>query len=266
MKIQINNNLVTVIIVNYNNAKFLKKSLSSVLNQSYKEKEIIVVDNSSTDKSLEILKEYKNKITLLVNKRKTRHGSYNQIDCYYKGYLKSKGKYIFFLDSDDFFKKNKIKCIIKYFERNPELNIIFDLPILKFDQKKIKKKFTQKNFFFSSWPRFTPQSCITVKRTYLYEIFKLLKIKKYESIWFDFRIACYSFVNDNNLNILKKHLTYYRQLNNSASSEFQLFSKKWWYRRNQAHNFMTYLSKILKKKDKFTLDKIITKIIKLFYE
>ena len=97
MKTQIKNNLVTIIIVNYNNAKFLKKSLNSVLNQSYEEKEIIVVDNSSTDKSLEILKEYKNKITLLLNKRKTRQGSYNQIDCYYKGYLKSKGKYIFFL-------------------------------------------------------------------------------------------------------------------------------------------------------------------------
>ena len=43
--------LVSVIIVNYNNAKYLQRSLDSVINQQYKDKEIIIVDDMSTDKS-----------------------------------------------------------------------------------------------------------------------------------------------------------------------------------------------------------------------
>ena len=49
------NNLVSIIIVNFNNAKYLSKSLNSALNQNYKFKEIIVVDDMSTDNSVEIL-------------------------------------------------------------------------------------------------------------------------------------------------------------------------------------------------------------------
>tara|TARA_X000000950_G_scaffold275145_1_gene361100 strand:- start:4378 stop:5178 length:801 start_codon:yes stop_codon:yes gene_type:complete len=266
MKTQYSNILATVIIVNFNNEKFLNSCLNSVLNQSHKAKQIIVVDDNSTDKSVEVLKKYKNKITLLVNKKKTKHGSYNQINCYYKGYLKSKGKYIFFLDSDDYFKKNKIKFVVEYFEKNQKLNLIFDLPILKFINKIVKKEFFQKKLFFSSWPRFTSQSCISVRRSYLKELFNFSKVKKFETIWFDFRIACYCFLKEGKINIFKKYLTFYRQLDNSASSKFKLMSKIWWYRRNQAHNFMSYLSKRLKKKDKFTLDKFLTKFVKLFNE
>ena len=48
--------LASIIIVNYNNAKFLKNCLKSVLNQSYKNLEIIIVDDNSTDNSKEIIK------------------------------------------------------------------------------------------------------------------------------------------------------------------------------------------------------------------
>ena len=93
---QIKSPLISIIIVNYNNAKFLKKSLNSAINQTYKLKEIIVVDDISSDRSVEILKSFKSKIKYFVNKKKTKYGSYNQINSYYKGFQKSKGKYIFF--------------------------------------------------------------------------------------------------------------------------------------------------------------------------
>ena len=54
----------SVIIVNYNNAKYLEECINSILNQSYKNKEIIVVDDKSKDNSLEILKRYKKKLQL----------------------------------------------------------------------------------------------------------------------------------------------------------------------------------------------------------
>ena len=80
-------------------------------------------------------------------------------------------------------------------------------------------------------------------------------------MWFDFRIASYSFIKNNNLHIVRKYLTYYRQLDNSASKKYKTFSKIWWLRRKEAHKFVSYISKKLNKKDRITPDKIITKLI-----
>ncbi len=252
--------LASIIVVNYNNAKYLTKCLGSIFNQSYKFKEIIAVDNNSNDNSLEILKKFKKKIKIVLNKKRTKEGSYNQIDSYYKGFLKSKGEIIFFLDSDDYFKKHKIKTIIEEFQKSNS-QVIFDLPIWKFKYKEIKKKIIQKKFIFSIWPRFSPQSCISVKRNLMINLFKYLNIKKYETIWFDFRIASYIFLKFKKINILNEHLTFYRQLENSASKKYKLFSKNWWYRRNQAHDFISFLIKKLKLQNKLTPDKIITKFV-----
>ena len=253
--------LVSIIIANYNNSKFLLNSLNSCLNQSYNNKEIIVFDDNSTDNSLEILKKFNKKITKIKNKNQKSHGSYNQINAYYKSFLKSKGDIIFFLDSDDFFSKKKVKEIVKEFSKNKNKKIIFDLPIYTFKNKKKKKKFKQKKYIISSWPRFSPQSCISVKRTYAKELFKMIRLNKFETIWLDFRIALCTFLKFNNIYILKKYLTFYRQIETSASKEYKFFSKKWWIRRDQAHSYYSYLSKKLKIKDRITLDKVITRLV-----
>ena len=254
----------SIIVVNFNNAIFLENCINSILNQSYENKEIIVVDDKSKDNSVEILKKYKNQITLIRNVKQTSYGSYNQINSCYKGFLKSKGKYIFFLDSDDYFKKKKIELVIREFEKNRKLNLIFDLPIFKFRNREIKKKFKQKKFVISSWPRFTPQSCISVKKVFAKEAFKLLRIKKFETIWLDFRMAIYYFLKNKNIYIFKKHLTYYRQLENSASKKYKTFNKNWWFRRKQAHEFVSFVNKKLQLNDKMNVDKIITKIFNVF--
>ena len=260
MKIRKSNPIASIIIVNYNNAKYLNKSVNSALNQNYKSKEIIVIDDNSSDNSIKILQTYKKKIFIIKKKKKFKYGSYNQIQSYFKGFLKSKGRYIFFLDSDDYFKKNKIKNVIDHFEKNKKINVIFDLPILKYKKRNEKKKFKQKNFLLSSWPRFSNQSCISAKRNFARKLFKISKINRFNTIWFDFRIASYCYLKEKKIDILEKYLTYYRQLDNSASKKYKTFSKDWWKRRNEAHDFMTYLNKKLKIKDRLTIDKIITKI------
>ena len=126
--------LVSIIIVNYNNAKYLEKSIKSAFNQEYKNKEIIVVDDNSKDNSLKILKKYNN-LKLVKLKNKKTYGSLDQINAYFKGFTKSKGKIIFFLDSDDYFAKNKINLIVKLFKKEIKTNIVFDLPVLKFKKK-----------------------------------------------------------------------------------------------------------------------------------
>ena len=168
------------------------------------------------------------------------------MNAYYRGFLMSKGEYLFFLDSDDYYKKDKVEVIMDEFNKK-NLDIIFDLPIWKYKEKLIKKKFKQKSFSLSNWPRFTPQSCISVKKKYAKEFFRYIKINKFETLWFDFRIASYSFLKNSKINMIYTYLTYYRQLDNSASKKFKLFSVNWWFTRNQAHNFIIYLEKKLKK-------------------
>ena len=250
----------SVIVANFNNAKFLDECIKSLLKQNLKSYEIIVVDDNSKDNSIKILEKFKKDILIIRIKNKTNFGSFNQINAYQKGFSKSKGKYIFFLDSDDFFKKDKLSKHIKIFKKKNE-KIIFDLPILKFKNKIIKKKFRQKLFFISNWPRFSPQSCISVTREYGNELFKNLKIKKFDKIWFDFRIASYTFLQLKKIFILKDHLTFYRQHKNSESKKFKTFNRNWWVRRGQAHDFIKYLSNKKKIKKKFSIDKIMTKSI-----
>ena len=161
-----NKDLASIIIVNYNNAQYLSKSINSVLKQKYKHKEIIVVDDNSNDDSIKILKKFEGKIRVIKNKKKTNIGSYNQINCYYLGFSKSKGKIIFFLDSDDYFSNRKISEVMNFFMKKKTSRILFDLPIIINKNKAVKKKFSQKYFLLSSWPRFSPQSCISIKRNY----------------------------------------------------------------------------------------------------
>lgn len=257
---------ISIIIVNYNNAKFLSKSILSALKQSYTFKEVIVVDDRSTDNSIEILKKFKKKVLLIKNKKKFTFGSYNQINCYYKGFLKSSGEYIFFLDSDDYFRKKKVEVVMREFNKKKELNIVFDQPIWKYKKKALKYKFKQKKFIISNWPKFTPQSCISVKKDYAEELFNNLNFNKFESLWFDFRVACYSFLKNNGIFVVPYYLTYYRQSNNSASKNYKTFSKNWWLRRNQAHKFMSFLESKFKLKKKITLGMLITKLVCFFYE
>ena len=64
----------SVIIVNYNNAKYLGDCINSILKQSYKNKEIIVVDDKSKDKSHKVLKKFKKEIIIINNKKKNYRG------------------------------------------------------------------------------------------------------------------------------------------------------------------------------------------------
>mgnify|MGYP003345005097 CR=1 FL=1 len=97
----------TVLITNYNNEKYIDRCIKSVLNQTFKNIEIIFIDDLSTDNSVKVAKKYKN-IKVLLTKKKTKFGSFNQINSYKTGLSISKGDIIFFLDSDDFYKKKKL--------------------------------------------------------------------------------------------------------------------------------------------------------------
>ena len=132
------NILVSILVNNYNNQKFLKKSINSCLTQTYKNIEIIIFDDNSTDNSKKIIKAIKNKKLKKILSSKKKHNpsiSLNQFNTIRQSFLKSKGEIIFLLDSDDYFLKNKVKLIVDLFKKDRKLNFVQDSPIYFFSYK-----------------------------------------------------------------------------------------------------------------------------------
>ena len=103
-----------IIIPNYNNEKWLDKCLSSIFNQTFKDFEVIVVDDCSTDGSLDIIRKYP--VKLIQADHKVYNGGARNIGIR----LESNQPYTMFLDSDDWFYDNKVlEKIAKHLKKNP---------------------------------------------------------------------------------------------------------------------------------------------------
>ncbi len=103
--------MISVIISTYNRRKQLKRAIQSVLNQSYKDFELIVVDDCSTDGTEEMLKKFP-QVEYFKTKRNSGHdGLPKNI-----GIQKAKGDYICFLDDDDIWRRDALKVLLKYIE------------------------------------------------------------------------------------------------------------------------------------------------------
>lgn len=108
-----NNIFFSIIIPNYNNAEWLSKSINSILEQTFTDYEIIIVDDCSTDNSIDIIKQYNN-IKFIQCKEKAFNGGSRNL-----GIKEAQGTYILFLDSDDwFYNKDCFKTIYDIIQNN----------------------------------------------------------------------------------------------------------------------------------------------------
>ena len=93
----------SIITVNYNHREGLIKTIQSVINQTYTDYEYIIIDGGSTDGSVEVIKEYNDRITYWVSERDK--GVYNAMN---KGIAQAQGDYINFMNSGDSFYDNHV--------------------------------------------------------------------------------------------------------------------------------------------------------------
>ena len=113
--------LVSIVMPVYNGELYLREALDSVVNQTYRNFELICVDDGSTDKSVDILKEYHcNDSRIVVLQQKNQYAGIARNN----GMAQAKGKYLMFLDSDDVFEKNMLSVLVKRAERD-NTDIIF---------------------------------------------------------------------------------------------------------------------------------------------
>ncbi|CAN1593714.1 WcaA Glycosyltransferases involved in cell wall biogenesis [Candidatus Pelagibacterales bacterium] len=128
-------NLVSIITPAYNAEDTIERCIKSVLSQSYKNYEHIVINDCSTDKTKKKLISFKKKFNLnklkIINNQTNKGPAKSRID----GLRKSKGSYISFLDADDKWNKNKLYLQIKFMQ---DKNILFSYTNII---KNFKKKF-----------------------------------------------------------------------------------------------------------------------------
>ena len=101
---------LSIITVNYNDAIGLERTIKSVINQTFNDYEFIIIDGGSTDKSVEIIKKYEEHIDYWVSEHDS--GMYDAIQ---KGFDKSTGEIMCWLNADDVFLYNSLFAVSKVF-------------------------------------------------------------------------------------------------------------------------------------------------------
>jgi glycosyltransferase involved in cell wall biosynthesis len=115
------NPLVTVYITNYNYGRFIREAIDSVLNQTYPNIELIIIDDGSTDNSKTIIETYQNRsqVQVLFQQNKGLNATNNVA-------LKmATGKYFIRLDADDYFEAYAIALMVSILEGRPEIGLLF---------------------------------------------------------------------------------------------------------------------------------------------
>ena len=108
-----NSPLVSIVTPVLNGEKYIAQTIESVLQQSHKNIEYIIVDGNSSDNTISIIKKYQKYLSFFINK--------NQISMYdnlYYGFKNSTGKYFCWINSDDILFKNSIESAVKIMENN----------------------------------------------------------------------------------------------------------------------------------------------------
>lgn len=118
------NKTFSIVVPIYKVEKYIAKCIESILSQTYKDFELICIDDCGGDKSLEIVQEYAkydNRITILCNEqnRGVAHSRNRGID-------QATGKYIMFIDSDDWIEPNTLEIVLNAFKEANTNSIIFD--------------------------------------------------------------------------------------------------------------------------------------------
>jgi len=152
--------LVSIIVPVYNSEKYLHRCLKSIINQTYQNIEILLIDDGSTDNSGKICDDYAwndKRIKVIHTENNGPAAARN------KGIDNSKGEFIFFLDSDDFIENNAIKLLIENYQRTKADIIIGDF--LKIKDDNISD--SGHNAVFSSSKLLSEQDIIDYVRCYL---------------------------------------------------------------------------------------------------
>jgi glycosyltransferase involved in cell wall biosynthesis len=134
MKNEFTPGLVSVIVASYNHATYLDKRISSLLNQSYRNVEIIIIDDCSTDNSLQILEKYEHLENIKLIKREKNGG---WVEVSNQGVSFSIGEFILFANCDDYCDFNMIEKLVNGLFSSPNVGISYCRSLLIDENDKV---------------------------------------------------------------------------------------------------------------------------------
>jgi glycosyltransferase involved in cell wall biosynthesis len=214
-------NLVSIITPMYNAEKVIEENINSVLKQTYNTWEQIIIDDCSTDKSSLIAKEYSKKysniryIRLNVNKGVSKARNI--------GIKAANGRYIAFLDSDDFWKTKKLEKQLEFMKNNNSIFTFTAYNIIDQKYNQIKKKINvplEVNYYKLLKGNVIACSTVIIDRN------KILDLKMPDEKHEDFLTWLSILKNNNNALGINEVLTTYRKMEDSISSN-KINSAKW---------------------------------------
>ena len=115
---------VSIIVPNYNHANFLEQRIQSILKQTYQDYELILLDDASTDHSLDILSQYADhtKVSRVIENRVNTGVPFKQWN---NGVSEAKGEYIWFAESDDFADETLLESLVALLDNNPQVGLAY---------------------------------------------------------------------------------------------------------------------------------------------
>jgi len=137
--------MISIIVAAYNCERYIEKALQSVFSQtlSHKHYEVIVVNDGSTDNTLDILNKYSSKIKLISQLNRGLTAACN------RGIEEAKGDYIIRLDADDYFDKELLSATLKILESEPDYHCVYTdrYEINAWDNTSVRVNVGQDNIF-----------------------------------------------------------------------------------------------------------------------
>lgn len=208
---------LSIITINRNNAAGLRKTIESVVSQTYTDFEYIIIDGASTDESVDVIKEYADRITYWVSEPDT--GIYNAMN---KGILKANGEYCLFLNSGDWLVDKKVVgdfCVNNFREDFISGSLLFG------SSEMVWKAPDKNNLDFTLFYRATlPHPSTFIKRN-LFQLYGLYnENNRIVSDW-EFFLKCL-IVNNCNYNHFERIISFYSLNGISSLPEMKTIIEK----------------------------------------
>ena len=221
---------IDIILPNFNSSEYIKETIKSIIDQTFKNWKLIIVDDCSDKKTRTLLKKFsKNKRIKIYWLKKNKGAGY----CRNYAIKKSKSSYLAFIDSDDIWKKDKLETQLRFMENN---NYLFTYTNYETFGKKIKFISPAKEYDFKKFVNDTSicTSTMIIKRNILKNV-EFINSEICEDYFFKCKILkiCNAYCLDD-------YLTKYRIRKNSLQSS-SLKNFYWIWKINRDYNKFNFL-------------------------
>jgi teichuronic acid biosynthesis glycosyltransferase TuaG len=232
---------IDIILPNFNSSKFIDKTISSIINQSFKKWRLIIIDDASDIKTKNILQKYKKNKKIKIFFLKSNKGDGF---CRIFGIKKANSKFIAFIDSDDIWKKNKLKLQLNFMNKNKyEFTYTAYTAFFKKNNFSTKRKILPPNKLdFHNFINNTSiaTSSMMIRKKFIKKL-KLSKSPNFE----DFYLKCQILKTIKFAYCLNKYLLEYRLRSNSLSTKSRLKNLFWIWKINRKFNKLNFLDSLI---------------------